>query len=95
MIHLRGQIVTVIDLRAVLDVSPADDGETRPLIIVRHRDELIGLLADELDDIVTAPAEQTYAPRVLGDRQGEGLVERLLERDEQLVSVLDVDRVLR
>ncbi|MEO5988899.1 MAG: chemotaxis protein CheW [Candidatus Eisenbacteria bacterium] len=50
LLHLRGAIVTVIDLALVLDLPAADD-TPRPHIVVRDGDRAVSLLVDAIGDV--------------------------------------------
>ena len=56
IINLRGQIVTVVDLRVKFGLPPLDLDEERCIVVVRWSGESIGLLADRIQDIVVADA---------------------------------------
>jgi len=62
VINLRGQIVTVVDLRAKFDLPPLDLDEERCIVVVRGLGESIGLLADRIQDIVVADAADILDP---------------------------------
>ena len=50
LLNMRGTIVTVVDLAARLDPTraPARDGS---IVLLRHRDRLVGILVDEVADV--------------------------------------------
>jgi len=62
VINLRGQIVTVVDLRVKFGLPPLDLDEERCIVVVRWSGESIGLLADRIQDIVAADAADILAP---------------------------------
>jgi purine-binding chemotaxis protein CheW len=62
VINLRGQIVTVVDLRVKFDLPPLDLDEERCIVVVRWSGESIGLLADRIQDIVVADAADILDP---------------------------------
>jgi len=62
VINLRGQIVTVIDLRVKFGLPPLELDEDRCIVVVRWSGESIGLLADRIQDIVTADAVDILDP---------------------------------
>ncbi|TWT99213.1 Chemotaxis protein CheW [Botrimarina colliarenosi] len=58
VINLRGEVATVIDLRTVLGLPPAEqDRDTRNLI-VHSQGEAIGLMVDRISDILTIRPDQ-------------------------------------
>ena len=62
VINLRGQIVTVVDLRVKFGLPPLELDEERCIVVVRWSGESIGLLADRIQDIVTADAADILGP---------------------------------
>jgi purine-binding chemotaxis protein CheW len=62
VINLRGQIVTVIDLRVKFGLPPLELDEDRCIVVVRWSGESIGLLADRIQDIVVADAADILDP---------------------------------
>jgi purine-binding chemotaxis protein CheW len=62
VINLRGQIVTVVDLRVKFGLPPLELNEDRCIVVVRWSGESIGLLADRIQDIVTAEAADILDP---------------------------------
>lgn len=53
VINLRGQLVTVIDLRAVCGLPVTETNRLARNLIVRSQDELIGLLVDQVVDTIS------------------------------------------
>jgi len=66
VLNLRGRIVTAIDARQRLALSPSDDASVH--IVVRHGDEAVSLLVDrageviEVDDSMVVGVPITVAP---------------------------------
>ena len=93
VVNMRGRIVTIIDVRLKLGFEPASRGPAL-VIIVPHRDELLGLLVDDVDDIVHAePGAIAPAPENLEGAERE-LFCGVLKLDQTLVAILDHSRVV-
>ncbi len=94
VLNLRGRIVTLIDMRRRLGLAPFDDDKPRMAIGVEMRGESYGLLIDgigevlRLDDEAREPNPVNLDPRLARVSTG---IHRL---DDQLLMVIDVDRVL-
>ncbi|MBF0549897.1 MAG: chemotaxis protein CheW [Deltaproteobacteria bacterium] len=52
VINLRGEIVTVVDLRLILNMPATELSSKTRIVIVTHQDEQIGLLVDEIADVL-------------------------------------------
>jgi purine-binding chemotaxis protein CheW len=93
VVNMRGRIVTIIDVRQKLGFEPAASGPAL-VIIVPHREELLGLLVDDVDDIVRAePGAIAPAPDNLVGVERE-LFCGVLKLDQTLVAILDRSRVV-
>ena len=62
VINLRGQIVTVVDLRIKFGLPPLDLNDERCIVVVKWSGESIGLLADRIQDIVVADTAAILDP---------------------------------
>jgi len=88
VVNMRGRIVTIIDVRQKLGFAAAAGGPAL-VIIVPHREELVGLLVDDVDDIVRAePGAIAPAPDNLEGVERE-LFCGVLKLDQTLVAILD------
>ncbi len=94
VINLRGDVVTVVDLRAVLGQPPIVITKQTRTVIVRSRDERIGLLVDEIGEVVTARADQIDPPPVNTCGTDCRLFEGIHKLPTELLVVLDVEATL-
>ena len=93
VVNMRGRIVTIIDVRQKLGFPEAAGGPAL-VIIVPHRDELLGLLVDDVDDIVRAEAGAIApAPDNLEGVERE-LFCGVLKLEQTLVAILDRRRIV-
>ena len=72
---VRGQLVTIVDLRAVLRV-PESEGSRRERILLARMpdDELVGLRVDEVRHVVRLlPSQIEYTSQTLGGEVSEGV----------------------
>jgi len=80
VLHLRRELLTVIDVRAMYGMPSYEDPTHAKILIVEHRGEKYGLVVDAVDNIVTiesgsripVPAMLT---RQLGNGWGNGMTE--------------------
>lgn len=93
LVNMRGQIITLLDVRQRLGLPPREVAHAAPAIIVAARGELVGLLVDEVDDVVEAPADAVQPPP--SNLQGvEGaFFTAVLQTPGGLVALLDKDRI--
>lgn len=94
VVNLRGQIVTVVDLRRKFDMpSRAFDGRMR-IIVVRTDGEDIGLLVDSVSDIVPASAQRMEQPPPHVKHAIGKYISGVYKMDADLVALLDVERIV-
>ena len=88
---LRGRIVPLVDLRQRLGLAASDQG-ARPCVVVTEGSAFpIGLVLDEVRDVVTVPAEHRSPPPL---RAGRGFVAALGRVGESVAILLDPERLL-
>ena len=94
VLNLRGRIVTLIDLRRRFGLGERKEGEDVMAIGVESRGESYGLLIDrvgegvELDGVTREPNPVNLDQRLAQMSSG------IYQLDNQLLIVVDVDRVL-
>jgi len=92
MVNLRGEVIPAVDVRLLVGLAPQAYSLDTPMIIARVGGGLVALLVDEVQDVLSLPADcfqpspalHTMAYRMVG-------VARL---DDCLVSVLDLDKLI-
>lgn len=92
--NLRGEVVTVLDLRTILELEPQDQTSRSRLIILHYLDEHVGLLVDQVTDVLTVgpDAEEPLPANVAGvDSRFFTTVYKL---DLELLVLLNVAAVL-
>lgn len=94
VINLRGEIVTVIDLRQKFGFEPLSLDEGLQIVIVRQGDENIGLLVDSVSDVVLADnADIEPPPSNLAGIAGV-YFKGIYKLENGLVAILDIETLL-
>jgi purine-binding chemotaxis protein CheW len=94
VVNLRGEVVTVLDLRQILGLGHTEAGKSTRNVIVNSEGERIGLLVDRIADVVTAQRGETKAsPANLAGAQ-ERFFHGVLELEHDLLAVLNIAEVL-
>lgn len=94
LINLRGQIVTALDLRRRLALPPRPDGVAPMNLVLRTATGIVALLVDEIGDVVEVDDSTFEAPPLTLDGVGRDLIVGTHKLDDQLLLVLDADRVV-
>ncbi|MEK6638578.1 MAG: chemotaxis protein CheW [Pseudomonadota bacterium] len=93
VVNLRGTVLPVIDLRALLGWGNTSPSARHVIVVVRVNDKLHGLIVDAVNDIVSIDeAELQPPPNILGD-QTATLILGLAAIDNRMVMVLALDRL--
>lgn len=93
VLNLRGRIVTLIDLRQRLGMAPAE-GVPVMAIGVESRGESYGLLIDSVGEVLKL-SEEACQPNPLNlERRLAQVSTGIYRLKDQLLIILDVDRVL-
>ncbi len=94
IINLRGDIVSIIDLRKKFKLEEVELNESMRIVIVKSHDEYVGLLVDRIDDIVIAdPNLIEPPPSNISGITGEYFT-GILKAEGSLISILDIDNIL-
>ena len=91
LLNLRGKGIVVMDLRRRLGLPTRAPDLTTQIVIVETRGEPLGLIADEVVEIITlAPSCLKSADKLSG---ASPMFAALAQAGERLILVLDLDRL--
>lgn len=94
MLNLRGRVVTAIDMRCRLDLGRRDETQPMLAIGIEYKAESYGLLVDTVGEVMKLPdAARESKPANLDPRLAR-VASSIYRLENQLMVVLDVDRVL-
>lgn len=92
VITVRGEVMPLIDLRKRFVIESSQTEEL--IIVVRYDDEKIGLLVDEIKEIISlVPEEITAPPKVFKGLKNKYLL-GLGKKNERIIILLNVDHLL-
>lgn len=95
LINLRGQIVTAIDMRRRLGLTPRQDDEIPMNMVIRSEDGAVSLLVDEIGDVLEV-RQDVYEPAPENTaRQLRDLIAGVYKLEGKLLLVLDTEKVLQ
>ncbi|MBJ6360284.1 chemotaxis protein CheW [Paenibacillus sp. GCM10012307] len=92
VINLRGNIVPVISLRNLFMMEEAPYGKTTRIIVIKHREDALGIIVDRVNKVVRFQDIQTpllqggemYGARISGIGIGPDMLVGILKLDELL-----------
>lgn len=95
LLNLRGQIVTALDLRAVLHLAPRSEQAEYMNVVVRHEGELFAFMVDDVGDVVPVESDAIEpAPPTLDERWRTATA-GIVRRDHDLLVVMSVPELIR
>jgi purine-binding chemotaxis protein CheW len=94
LLNLRGQIVTVIDLRNLFGLSPVDDETFRMFLVVKADEEPICLLVDQMHTIVNVQSDQLLPPPGSVQNVTAKYIRKVCQVEDDLLLILDLERVM-
>jgi purine-binding chemotaxis protein CheW len=94
--NLRGDVISVVDLRTFLGMEPVALGNASRMLVARTSagDTTTGLLVDRVRRIIKLPARQIAAPTAPLEDQVAPYLRGVTESAGRLLVVLDLDRLL-
>ncbi len=94
VLNLRGEVVTVVDLRMILGLPPATADKNTRTVIVRSGGEQIGLRIERIADVVRARTDKLApVPPNLTGADGR-LFKGVYRLEKELLVVLDIEAAL-
>lgn len=94
VINLRGSVIPVVDLRRRFDMpARAIDASTR-LLIVRLAGQALGLVVDEVTEVITVPLKEIKPPPTVSTGRFADYLLGVCLATNMLVMMLDIDKLL-
>ncbi|MFO8065647.1 MAG: CheR family methyltransferase [Spirochaetota bacterium] len=92
--NLRGEIISVIDLRLMFGVSIEEQTQNNESgLIVRVDDHLLGVVVDSVDRVVGISSSQVQPPHPIFADVNIQYISGVVEHEDRLYILLDVDRI--
>jgi purine-binding chemotaxis protein CheW len=95
VLNLRGQILTVIDLRERLGMAKLPLDPRMRIVVITDQSEDICLLVDGVSDVVTGEDKNLEPPPSNIDEVEGSFFSSILKMEDKLVAVLNIDEVTR
>lgn len=98
VIHLRGTVVPIVDLRLRFGLERAEYSTTTVIIVLTvvsaEGSTEIGMVVDGVREVVNVDSSKVRPAPDLGARQSTDYIAGILTHDERMVVMLEVDRLL-
>ncbi len=95
VINLRGQIVTIIDMRKKFNCPQSNNPDNMRIVIVKMHEESVGLLVDGVHDILIAPSKEIEPPPSNISGLNGDFFSGIYKKDDALVAILNIGEILK
>lgn len=94
IVHVRGRVVPVIDLRRRFGLPPIEYGIDTRIVVTEIGDRSVGLVADRARELLRVDeASVKPPPRMLVD-QTRGFVKGIVEANKRIYLLADLERII-
>ena len=94
VLDIRGTVVEVFDLAALLGGSPIKPSTASVVLVLALETKIVGILVDAVSDIIQSrPGDLMPVPAQNVDGLWTGQVGAMISQEERLIAILDLDRV--
>jgi purine-binding chemotaxis protein CheW len=94
VVNLRGEVVTVVDLRKILGLGECENTGQNRNVIVNSQGEQIGLLVDRIADVIRASPEELDQPPANVSGVDGRFFKYIYKLEKNLLIILDVDAAI-
>lgn len=93
IMNLRGQIISVMDLRAKLNIKPSEKSETA-VIICDIIPNAIGVIVDSINSVINPSATEISEKPEIQSSKNTDYIQSIYRDKDRLVLLLDISRTL-
>jgi purine-binding chemotaxis protein CheW len=94
VINLRGQVIPVMDVRTRFHMAPLDYNDRTCVIVTRVDNELIGLVVDTVEEVVSISEDDISPPPKIGKKTSHQYIKGMGKMGEDIKILLDVNKLL-
>jgi len=95
VVNLRGAIVSVLDGRLLLGGdSKITDNKKQRVIVLPFKEEQVGLLVDDIDDVITIERDRILPVPTNMDKKAGELFEAVYQIDGDVISIINREKLL-
>lgn len=94
VMNLRGEVLSVIDLKKFFGLKQSDQGADQAIVVVEHTGVRTGLLVDRIGDLVSLTSEELSEEPMVPGKSQRGFFVGAALRDEVLLSIIRLEGIL-
>jgi len=93
IMNLRGQVISVIDLRTKLKMPTVEPTSESAIIILDLAPLALGVIVDTVESVLAVAKDEVQPPPDLGGRE-VAYITGVTRKDKGLILILDIDKTL-
>lgn len=93
IINLRGNVVTVIDLRNRFGLPPRDSEDSTRIIIIEADDQVIGIMVDSVAEVVELRSSEIEMAPSVGNEESARYIQGVCSRGGVLLILVDLNKL--
>lgn len=94
VVNMRGHLITLIDIKLRFGMEMTKSQKAFLAIIVPHKSELIGIVVENVEDIVRASNNSIDAPPSNMRGAERQFISGILKQDNSLIAIIDKETVV-
>lgn len=94
IINLRGNVVTVLDTRKLLDLATSDVTDSSRIMIIESGKVTVGLLVDSVAEVVNIALSDIDPPPSVGNDEGSRYIQGVYSSDQQILILIDLNKLI-
>jgi purine-binding chemotaxis protein CheW len=91
--NLRGEVIPIIDTRVKFMIGPKETHENDRIVVVYMDDKKIGIVVDEVKEVLTLTQDQLEEPPRTGG-SASSFISAIAKMDDRMLMIIDIDKVL-
>ena len=94
IINLRGNVVTVLDTRKLLDLATSDITDSTRIMIIESGKVTVGLLVDSVAEVVNIASSDIDPPPSVGNDEGSRYIQGIYSTEQQILILIDLNKLI-
>jgi purine-binding chemotaxis protein CheW len=94
VVDLRGTVIPVLDLKKRLHLPSKNTARPNHILIVRFKDKMIGIVVDEVKQVVQIDEEQIQSSQNFLERTSSKYLQGVFKLNDRLVFLLSLETLL-
>ncbi|HYW81502.1 MAG TPA: chemotaxis protein CheW [Thermoguttaceae bacterium] len=94
LINLRSTVIPVVDLRALFGMAEGDQSDDSRIMVLQVGTKTVGIVVDGVDEVLRISKEEIAPPPPTVASLGHEYLDGLVRLEDQLLILLDIDKIL-